>query len=442
MCFCIFAEREQINRKGKKVKIHSHQMLNGSLCFPTTPSVACTQLKTDGEESSFALCNETTTTTIISPSSLQGSTEPSGQAQARPEAEPHTLAFPSSASICDLTAGDPRKPRRAGMLRRSWHNMMPCSRSVESMLAKTKATFTGKSDGQHSQSPYPPKVQRVFSVKSLPKSLSQGSAAACGSCGRLSSGASLLLPESTAEKLDTGTRRCPRPISRCFLWRKKTTDGDDYKSTQLLFSANLSGKENTGKAGCKAEQTVAAVSGMTLKARLARVNSMKGKTYSLRTGFALAREDALAMISLLRPSAGPSSRGEKPEVSEADAETFSQLLLMQAKVLSGACSQMAAEYDSPEELLLTLTHSFHTLCCLTQACMSLVEGLDAETERRELVVKVEEVVMNYFHLLKAAEVAVISSPSDQSVNALTHHSATMSAIINSLTQTLTTPLDK
>ena len=184
------------------------------------------------------------------------------------------------------------------------------------------------------------------------------------------------------------------------------------------------------------------MSDMSLKARLARVNSMKGKTYSLHTGFALARKDALEIAGVLRSSVCHSCRGERQEVSEADMDAFSQLLFMQAKVLSSACSQMAAEYGSPEELLLTLTHSFHTLCCLTQACMSLVEGLSRESERRSVVAKVDEVVMNYVCLLKAAEAASGSSPSDQSVNALTHHSAAMSAIINTLTHSLKTLLDK
>uniref|UniRef100_A0A3P9B0D3 Toll-like receptor 8a n=2 Tax=Maylandia zebra TaxID=106582 RepID=A0A3P9B0D3_9CICH len=93
---------------------------------------------------------------------------------------------------------------------------------------------------------------------------------------------------------------------------------------------------------------------------------------------------------------------------------------------------MAVEYSSPEELLLTLTHSFHTLCCLTQACMSLVEGLSTDSERREVVAKVDEVVMNYVCLLKAAEAASGGSPGDQSVNALSHYSATMSPYIRDM----------
>ncbi|KAM7380466.1 hypothetical protein PAMP_003759 [Pampus punctatissimus] len=335
-----------------------------------------------------------------------------------------------------------RKPCRVQMLRRSWSNIMPGSRSLESLLEKTKATLTGKNGGQNLQSRDPPNIQRIFSAKTLPKSLSQGLVTDNSSRKGLTRRASLL-PESTGPRLDTGVWRCRGPFSHCFLRRKKNADADDDvrgKSSQLLFSVGLSSKANQV---LKAEQcNVASRQDMSLKARLDHVNSMKGKTYSLHTGFALARKDALEMISLVRSSVGHFSKGEKPKLNGADMETFSQLIFMQAKVLSGACSQMAEEYSSPEELLLTLTHSFHTLCCLTQACMSLVEGLSTETRRRELVAKVDEVVMNYVCLLKAAEAASGCSPSDQSVNALTHHSATMSAIINTLTHSLKTLLNK
>lgn len=214
--------------------------------------------------------------------------------------------------------------------------------------------------------------------------------------------------------------------------------------SSVSFSREGNKKQKKQKADHKAEQSnkAAAANDRSLKARLAHVHSMKGKTYSLHTGFAIARKDALEMIGVLRSSVGHLSRGERLEVNEADMETYAQLLFMQAKVLSSACSQMAVEYSSPEELLLTLTHSFHTLCCLTQACMSLVEGLSTERERREVVAKVDEVVMNYVCLLKAAEAVSGRSPSDQSVNALTHHSATMSAIINALTHSLKTLLNK
>ena len=185
-----------------------------------------------------------------------------------------------------------------------------------------------------------------------------------------------------------------------------------------------------------------AMTDKSLKARLACVNSMKGKTYSLQTGFELARKDALEMANVLRSSVGQLRGGEKQEAGEADTNTLSQLLSVQAKMLSGTCSRMATEYSAPEESLLTLTHSFHTLCCLTQACMSLVDGLSTESEQRAVVAKVDELIMNYMCLLKAAEVASGSVPSDQSVNALMHRSATMSAIINALIHSLKTHLNK
>ncbi|CAJ1079483.1 FERM and PDZ domain-containing protein 4 isoform X2 [Xyrichtys novacula] len=321
---------------------------------------------------------------------------------------------------------------------------MPGSRNLEALFEKTKTSLKGKSGGQSEQSQDPPKVQRIFSAKTLPKSFSQGSVPLNPSGRGMTRGASLSLPKSATTRLDAAAWRCRGPFSHCFLRRKSNSDGHDedrQTPSHTLFSVSVSRREN---AVLKAEQSsaAAAMDDRSLKARLDRVNSMKGKTYSLHTGFALARKDALDMVSILRSSLDHVSRGEKPEVSEADMDTHSQLLLMQAKVLGRACTQMAIEYSSPEELLLTLTHSFHTLCCLAQACMSLVEGLSSEKERREVVAKVDEAVMNYVCLLKAAEMASGGSPGDQSVNALTHHSTTMSTIINTLTHSLQTLLRK
>lgn len=332
------------------------------------------------------------------------------------------------------------------------------SRSFEALLEKTKATLTGKSGGQNAQSQDSPKLERRFSAKTLPKSWSHGSVASHSYGRRLFRGASMMLPVSTTPRPDEGTWTCRGTFSRCFLRRKMNTvgDGEDKeRAARLMFSdeqtpqhirPTLSAKANhaVSKADFKAEQSdvATAMNDMSLKARLAHVNDMKGKTYSLPAGFAAARKDALEMISLVRSSVLQPHRGERPEGGKGDPERFSMLLSVQAKALGSACSQMALEHSSPEELLLTLTHSFHTLCCLTQACMSLVEGLDMEAQRREVVAKVDEVVMNYVCLLKAAEAASGSATNDQSVNALTHYSTAMSAIINALIHSLKTLLNK
>lgn len=328
---------------------------------------------------------------------------------------------------------------------------MPASKSIEALIGKTKATLTGRIGGQNLQSQDPQKEPRVFSAKTLPKSLSQGSVASDSTGRGQPTGASLLLPESTAPRSDAGAWRCRGPFSHCFLRKASNAQGSDEDRemySHVLFSessVSFSCKKSAAlKESCKAEESnvPSSVNAMGLKDRLAYINSMKGKTYSLHTGFALARKDALDMISVLRSTVGQKPKSDVPEVSEADMEMLSQLLSLQAKALSSACSQMATEYSSPEELLLTLTHSFHTLCCLAQACMSLVEGLIVESERHEVVVKVDEVVMNYVCLLKAAEVAAGGSPGDQSVNALIHYSATISVITNTLTNSLKTLLNK
>uniref|UniRef100_A0AAV2JZJ8 FERM and PDZ domain-containing protein 4 n=1 Tax=Knipowitschia caucasica TaxID=637954 RepID=A0AAV2JZJ8_KNICA len=376
-------------------------------------SVACTQLKKDDAESSLALCNETTNT-AMSPSSLTSSTEHMGLTATSPEPDPHNTVYPSSGSCsCAHKAGGLRRSQKVRKLRRSWSTTVPGARSFEALFEKTKATLTGRSGGQPEESL---KVQRP--TKTLRQSWSQGSVALNSSGSRLLKGASSLLPQ-----MDMSTLRCHGPLSHCFLWRKEHSQDDDSKPEQ--------------------EEDNNVMNDMSLKARLACVNSMKGKTYSLHTGFALARKDALDMIALLRASADHSGeQAESAEARYADTEALSQLLLMQAKVLSCACSRMVNEYESPEELLLTLTHSFHTLCCLAQASMSLVNSVDSETRRCELVAQVNEVVVNYVSLLKAAETASGRSSSDQSVDALTHHSATMTAVINALTHSLATQFDK
>lgn len=306
---------------------------------------------------------------------------------------------------------------------------MPSSRSFEALLDKTKATFGGKSNSQSFQSENLERQQRVSSAKVLSKSSSQCSVTSSISEKKLLRGASLFLPGSSTPRLEA--LRCHGPFSHCFPRRKTNPERDDEdRETSSHFLSSLCSAALAADSNSHWENTTTATHDMSLKSRLARVNSMKGKTYSLHTGFALARKDALEIAGVLRLSVGQLSCGEKQGVSEADS--FSELLSMQAKLLNSTCSRMTAEYSTPEELLLTLTHSFHTLCCLTQACMSLVEGMSTEHQRRAVVAKVDEVIMNYVCLLKAAEAASGSAPTDQSVNALLRHSATMSAIINAL----------
>ena len=372
------------------------------------------------------------------------------------------------------------------MLRRSWSSITPGSRSLEELLEKTKATLSGRS-AQRVQSPDDPsKPQRRFAFsKTLSKSLSlsQGSVWSVRSVSSQSSGrklfrgASIMLPASLDAKqlqavplprLDSSTwMRCHGPFTHCFPKRKTNTDDDDddevgggagESPTSQPFSGGQKAQSLPTSPRVDAENTVSlyasgsepsavaeqlnmasgvTVSGMSLGAKLSRVNLLKGKTYTLPQGFSDAQRDALDMMCLVR-SGVCQGGGQRSEVSESDLWRFSQLLSMEALELGSACNHMALVQGSPQDTLLSLTHSFHTVCCLTQACMSLVEGLSPESRQREVVAKVDEVVMNYVCLLQAAETALDSSPNDQSVNALTRHSTTMCAIVNRLSHSLTT----
>ncbi|KAG7256884.1 LOW QUALITY PROTEIN: hypothetical protein CRUP_028127, partial [Coryphaenoides rupestris] len=406
-------------------------------------TTACTQLKKAWDQDpALSLCVETNTATATT--STTASTATNTKSPPPP---------PLKSSSTDT--GSLRKPQRVvGVLRRSWSTMTPPgTRSFDALLEKTRATFTGKSSSSSSSScggapdgtpPEPPKPQRRSTAcKTLPKSWSQKSVDSVNSSGRkLLRGASVLLPTSVAVprlKTPGAWRRCHAPFSHCFLSSPVNSDGnrEDVTVKSLLpplpcgcqkkqRQSTKTGEEHTAslKADHRAQPPAAAPSvnqEMSLQARLARVRSMMGKTYSLPSGFDGALKDASEMMGLVRWSLRPgggSGHGSQ-EAGEAEDEEdghpgeFSQALQVQARSLSSACSQMAQEHSRPEELLLTLTQSFHTLCCLTQACMSLVEGLSVERQRREVVTQVDEVVMTYVCLLKAAEVASSSSGGDR-----------------------------
>ncbi|XP_062312700.1 FERM and PDZ domain-containing protein 4 isoform X3 [Osmerus eperlanus] len=460
-------------------------------------TTACTQLeKAGGEDPSSALSNQVNaTTTTTSPASLNSSTEPRGpqlqpqprgpqlqpqprgpqlqprgpqlQPQPRgPQLQPQPLptaqAYPSRLPPCDPKAGGLRKSLR--LLRRSWSSMTIGPGSFEVLVEKTKATLSGRS-GQDARSPDPPKTQGRISAKKLSESMSQGSGIFPTTGSKLIRGASIMLPVSRDAKQlravprpDTGTWRCRGPLSHCFLRRNTREDADGEDGEKKASQGLSSGEQKPTSRDEEAKSTVslhvpggshtaeqldrASLRGMSLKARLARVNSMKGKTYSLPRGFPDARRDALEMIVLVRSSMAREHSSGRSEVDEIDPGKYSQLLSVEAKALGSACSQMAVVHGDPEELLLSLTHSFHTLCCLTQACMSLLDGPGSPAQQRAVGATVDELVMNYVCLLHAAEASWDSAPSGQSVNTLARHSATMSAIVNTLTSSLKTLFSK
>ncbi|KAM9835910.1 FERM and PDZ domain-containing protein 4-like [Aulostomus maculatus] len=354
--------------------------------------------------------------------------------------------------------------QRGRELKRSSSNVTASSGSVEVLFEKAT-----RSRSQQPLSPSVPqqgetKVQRRPTRKRLSKSYSQGSVSSHTTCwstgGRVDSRrASVAFPLQKdkhvkgSQKLDTSPWRCNGPFSYCFFKRKSEGEEDESECERPRRSRGGNDMDNDCAAfaifpcglavDAAGEQLYGEVlNNMSFSDRLSRVNALKDRMYSYPSGFTDVRRDASELIALVRSSVGRCDRGAQMPIQ--DVSQYKQLLSVESKELGRACRRMAQAHSSPEEMLLAVTCSFQVLCCLCEACMCLVKGLGASAshQQREVVAKVDEVVMNYICLLKAAEAATVGAPGEHSVKALVRHSSTMSAIANALTRSLKTLLSK
>ncbi|XP_061220411.1 FERM and PDZ domain-containing protein 4 isoform X4 [Neopsephotus bourkii] len=280
-------------------------------------------------------------------------------------------------------------------------------------------------------------------------------------------------------KLDTSAWRCRGPFSYCFLSRGNddNDDEDDQDSHQLscLFEQQIPceltepagqsfSRENDQKAlespqaaeppqdvsvnaheessaDIQGSQIDVNLSDVAFDARITRINVMKDKTYAMPDGFIAAQKDANELLSLVRASMGK-REDLHPETYDLKLSKYKQLLSMESRQLGSACRKMAMADKSPEEMLLAMTSSFQVLCCLTEACMRLVKVMNSETQQQEIIAKIDEVVINYICLLKAAEAVSGKTSSDPSIKLLARHSTTMAAIVSTLTRSLKMLLNK
>ncbi|XP_035983871.1 FERM and PDZ domain-containing protein 4 isoform X2 [Fundulus heteroclitus] len=307
------------------------------------------------------------------------------------------------------------------------------------------------------------KVQRRQARKRLSKSYSQGSVSSHATCWSTGSGvdsrrASVAFPlhkdskhTKGSQKLDTSPWRCNGPFSYCFFKRKTEGEDDEIEWERPRGSRVGSNIDNNGAVASTITPYGSAVDeqlygevldNMSFSDRLARINALKDRMYGFPSGFNDVRRDASELIALVRSSVGRCDRGVQMPIQ--DVSQYKQLLSVESKELGRACRRMAQAHSSPDEMLLAVTCSFQVLCCLCEACMCLVRGVGASAsqQQREVVAKVDEVVMNYICLLKAAEAATVGAPGEHSVKALVRHSSTMSAIANALTRSLKTLLSK
>ncbi|XP_056883773.1 LOW QUALITY PROTEIN: FERM and PDZ domain-containing protein 4-like [Takifugu flavidus] len=354
--------------------------------------------------------------------------------------------------------------QRGREITRSSSTVTASSGSVEALFEKPTRSRSQQPVAQPAPQQGETKVQRRSTRKRLSKSYSQGSVSSNTTCWSTSSRvdsrrASVAFPLQKdskhikgSQKLDTSPWRCNGPFSYCFFKRKSDGEEDEIEWERPRQSRGGNSFDNGAASAASpcgsaldsaGEQLYGEVlNNMSFSDRLARINALKDRMYTFPSGFTDVRRDASELIALVRSSVGRCDRG--PQMPFQDVSQFKQLLSVESKELGRACRRMAQAHGSPEEMLLAVTCSFQVLCCLCEACMSLVRGLGASAshQQREVVAKVDEVVMNYICLLKAAEAATVGAPGEYSVKALVRHSSTMSAIANALTRSLKTLLSK
>ncbi|XP_041128475.1 FERM and PDZ domain-containing protein 4-like isoform X5 [Polyodon spathula] len=439
-------------------------------------TTACTELeKARRGDMSSAFSKQVKANTIPLPSNIcTNSNVPSQESTDLPKTD-HVQAAPLSLTNCDFSGGSLSHPQKGKILRRSCSSVTSGSVNIERLFEGTTGTI-GTKCLQSPESPETKPQKRVdLSIgKKLAKSYSQGSVTTNSTCwstvndNKESGRNSVMFPVHkdskqfrTLPKLDISNWRCHGPFSYCFLNKDRNADEDEeeedrlskFYCPQLPSSAAEIERETITQVKAAAQdnstENVAAnhkhidinINDMNFKARIARINTLKDKVFSFPGGFSVAQNDASELISLVCSSVGK-RENTQPEPHETKLSLYKQLLSVESKELGSACRQIAMADRNPEEMLLAMTSSFHVLCCLTEACMCLVKVMNAESKQLEIVAKVDEVVMNYICLLKAAEAVADSSFSDHSVKVMARHLTTMYATVSTLTRSLKTLLNK
>ncbi|XP_078068178.1 FERM and PDZ domain-containing protein 3 [Mustelus asterias] len=170
---------------------------------------------------------------------------------------------------------------------------------------------------------------------------------------------------------------------------------------------------------------------------ITRINALRNRAYMLPDGFIAAQQDTSELLSILRQcTANRGNYGPKLYMSHLDE--YKQTLTQKFKELRTACRRVAAVDKSPTRMLTAISTSFQVLCGLIETFVHLVYIVRSERQCRELLLKVEEVVINYTFLLRAAE----ESSSKTSVHHLTKQSTSVATVVSTFTHSMKTLMNK
>ncbi|XP_039343277.1 FERM and PDZ domain-containing protein 3 isoform X2 [Mauremys reevesii] len=180
----------------------------------------------------------------------------------------------------------------------------------------------------------------------------------------------------------------------------------------------------------------------TFEGSLAKVHALRGHAYALPDGFLAVQLDTNELLTILRQCVvSPEIRDCKPYISQL-AE-YKQELALKFKEFRASCRRVAAVDKSPTHMLSAITSSFQVLSSLIETFVKLVYIVRSESQRQELLTKVEEVVRNYTFLLRAAEESTARTLSHhQTAEQHSRQSATVATVMNTFTRSLKTLINK
>ncbi|KAM9327117.1 FERM and PDZ domain-containing protein 3 [Gastrophryne carolinensis] len=181
----------------------------------------------------------------------------------------------------------------------------------------------------------------------------------------------------------------------------------------------------------------------TFEGSLAKVNALRGHTYALPDGFTSVQLDTSELLTVLRQCLVSTEAGE-PKVDSMRLSQHKQELTMRFKEFRASCRRMAGVDKNPEHMLTAVTCSFQVLCSLIETFVKLLFLIHSESQRQELLAKVEEVVRNYTFLLRAAEESSTRSvgQSHTVVGQLAKQSATVATAVSTFSRSIKTLMSK
>ncbi|KYO38135.1 FERM and PDZ domain-containing protein 3 [Alligator mississippiensis] len=179
----------------------------------------------------------------------------------------------------------------------------------------------------------------------------------------------------------------------------------------------------------------------TFEGSLAKISALRGHVYSLPDGFLQVQLDTNELLTILRQCVvSPELWDCKTYISQL-AE-YKQELALKFKEFRASCRRVAAVDKSPTHMLSAITSSFQVLGSLIETFVRLVYIVRSESQRQELLAKVEEVVRNYTFLLRAAEESTARMLSHHQTEQLAHQSTTVATVMSTFTRSLKTLINK